>query len=115
MEFLAEFLDVVRDIVLSIMALGELLAEIESMMATQGILITVTPEQVDAFFDLLIFFVGTLRVLLEDIRELPINENSPNYYLYEDLQDAGDALHSYLSTYPWQDPVTIKGEINNCK
>lgn len=115
MEFLAEFLDVVRDIVLSIMALGGLLAEIESMIATLGILGTVTPEQVDAFFDLLIFFVGTLGVLLEDIRELPINENSPNYYLYEDLQDAGAALHSYLSTYPWQDPVSIKGEINNCK
>lgn len=67
------------------------------------------------FFDLLIFFDGTLGVLLEDIREPPINENSSNYYLYEDLQYAGDALHSYLSTYPWQDPVTIKGEINSCK
>jgi len=115
MEFLAEVLDVVRDIVLSIIALGGFLAEIESMVATLVILGTVTPEQVDAFFDLLIFFVGTLGVLLEDIREPPINENSPNYYLCEDLQDAGDALNSYLSTYPWQDPIAIKGKINNCK
>lgn len=43
MEFLTEFLDVLRDIVLSIMALGGLLAEIESMIATLFILGTVTP------------------------------------------------------------------------
>ena len=54
----------------------------------------------------------TLERLIAEIKELPVDPNDP---LRVELAESFDDFHSFLCTYPWNDNITIKGEINNCK
>lgn len=112
-NFSREFFDIVS---LMSITIGELYLLFYEVIGTISAIakgkIVVTFLLVSGILATLSKISETVERLIAEIKELPVDPNDP---LRVELAESFDGFYSFLCTYPWNDNITIKGEINNCK
>jgi hypothetical protein len=112
-NFSREFFDIASLLTITVGELYLLLYEvIGTISAVAKGKIIITLLLVSGLLTTLSKISETLGRLIAEIRDLPIDPNDP---LRVELAESFDGFYSFLCTYPWNENITIKGEINNCK
>lgn len=112
--FVAEFLEVLADIVLILVEIEFLLSEVTAFFNPMMLVPPVYPGplEIAAFLVTLSVLALTIAELLEDIQDLPIHPDDPER---KRLEAAGQELESFLASQPWYDDVIIEGEVHKVK